>query len=185
MYFFVSFFLGSGSNTRQSPVRCGDFPSIHPSVCPSVCLSIHPSPSGPASQASQPASQASQPASLVSQPANQAFQPASEASQLASQASEPASKPGDRQKYGQTDRWRDGWIDGWMDRWMDRQTNGWKDGWMENLPILQDFVTYWGRHPAIPQLQSKNSIKGTSDQMMPLGNWFSPFFFHFFCTSNS
>ena len=28
--------------------------------------------------------------------------------------------------------------------------NGWMDRWKENLPILQDFVSYWGRCPASP-----------------------------------
>ncbi len=36
--------------------------------------------------------------------------------------------------------------------------DGRTDGQMENLPILQDFVPYWG--------------KGITDQLMPLGNWF-------------
>ncbi len=30
---------------------------------------------------------------------------------------------------------------------MDRQMDGWIDGQMENLPILLDFVPYWGRCP--------------------------------------
>ena len=45
---------------------------------------------------------------------------------------------------------------------------------MENLPILQDFVPYWGRCPATAQLQPKNCIKrgkGTADHM-PLGDWY-------------
>ena len=29
-----------------------------------------------------------------------------------------------------------------------RGGNGRTNGWMENLPILQDFVPYWGRFPA-------------------------------------
>ena len=65
-------------------------------------------------------------------------------------------------------------MDGWTDRWMDGRT----DGRMENLPILQDFVPYWGRCPATAQLQTKNYIKrgkGTADHMMPLGDWFINF----------
>ena len=37
----------------------------------------------------------------------------------------------------------DGWMDGRTDGWTDGRT----DGWTENLPILQDFVPYWGRCP--------------------------------------
>ena len=62
-------------------------------------------------------------------------------------------------------------MDGRMDGWMDGQTNG----RIENLPILQDFVPYWGRCPATPQLQLENRVKrgmGAADHMMPLGNWF-------------
>ena len=58
---------------------------------------------------------------------------------------------------------------------MDGQTNGRMVRWMENLPNLQDFDLYRGRHPAIAQLQPKNYIKrgkGTADHMMLLGNWF-------------
>ena len=58
----------------------------------------------------------------------------------------------------------DGWTDGQMDRRTDVRT--------ENLPILQDFVPYWGCCPAAAQLQPKNCIKrgkGTADLMMPLG----------------
>ena len=61
---------------------------------------------------------------------------------------------------------------------MDGRTDGWTDGRMdgrtENLPILQDFVPYWGRCPATEQLQPKNCLKwgkGTADHMMPLGDW--------------
>ena len=32
----------------------------------------------------------------------------------------------------------------------DGQTEGWTDRQMENIPILQDFVPYWGRCPAFP-----------------------------------
>ena len=49
------------------------------------------------------------------------------------------------------------------------------DRWTKNLSVLQDFVPYQGRCPAIAQLQPKNCIKqgkGTADHMMPLGNWF-------------
>ena len=45
---------------------------------------------------------------------------------------------------------------------------------MENLPILQDFVPYWGSCPATAQLQPENIMKqgkGTADHMMPLGDW--------------
>ena len=45
----------------------------------------------------------------------------------------------------------------------------------KNLPILLDFVPYWGRGPTTAQLQPKNCIKrgkGTADHMMPLGDWF-------------
>ena len=53
--------------------------------------------------------------------------------------------------------------------------DGRTDGRTENLPILQDFVPYWGRCPATAQPEPKNCIKrgkGTADHMMPLGNWF-------------
>ena len=49
-----------------------------------------------------------------------------------------------------------------------------KDGWKENLPIIQDFVPYWGRCPVTAQLQTENYIKrgkATADHMMPLGDW--------------
>jgi len=49
------------------------------------------------------------------------------------------------------------------------------DGWTENLSILQDPIPYRGRCPATAQRQPKNCIKrgkGTSDHMMPLGEWF-------------
>ena len=42
---------------------------------------------------------------------------------------------------------------------------------MENLPILQDFVPYWGRFPAYP-MKTKEKVeqgKGTDDHLMPLG----------------
>ena len=68
-------------------------------------------------------------------------------------------------------------MDGWTDRWTEGQMDGQMDGWRENLPILQDFVPYWGCCPAAAQLQPKNCIKrgkGTADHMMPLGNWLSP-----------
>ena len=42
---------------------------------------------------------------------------------------------------------------------MDRQTDGRTDRWTENLPILLDFVPYWGRYPATAQLALKYSIK--------------------------
>ena len=64
----------------------------------------------------------------------------------------------------QADRWTDGWTDG---RTVER---------MDNLPILQDFVPYWGRYPAAAQFQSKNCIKrgkSTADHMMPLGDCFT------------
>ena len=57
---------------------------------------------------------------------------------------------------------------------MDGQTDGQMEEQTENLPILQDFVPYWGRYPATVQLQPKNCIKrgkGTADHM-PLGDWF-------------
>ena len=48
---------------------------------------------------------------------------------------------------GQTAGWMDGWTDGRTDGQMDGQTDGWTDGRMENLPILQDFISYRGRCP--------------------------------------
>ena len=42
---------------------------------------------------------------------------------------------------------------------------------MENLPILQDFVPYWGRCPASP-MKTREKVeqgKGTADHLMPLG----------------
>ena len=47
-------------------------------------------------------------------------------------------------------------------------------GHMENLPILQDFVPYWGRCPASP-MKTKEKVeqgKGTADHLMPLGYLF-------------
>ena len=46
-----------------------------------------------------------------------------------------------------------------------------------NLPILQEFVPYWGRYPASP-MKTKEKVeqgKGTADHLMPLGCLFSPF----------
>ena len=45
---------------------------------------------------------------------------------------------------------------------------------MENLPILQDFVPYWGRCPASQRKfwANKEQGKGTADHLMPLGDWF-------------
>ena len=63
-----------------------------------------------------------------------------------------------------------------MDVRTDVRTYGCTYGRTENLPILQDFVPYRGRCPATAQLQPKNYIKqgkGTSDHMMPLGDWLS------------
>ena len=34
--------------------------------------------------------------------------------------------------------------------WMDGQTNEQTNKHTENLPILQDFVPYWGHYPASP-----------------------------------
>ena len=62
---------------------------------------------------------------------------------------------------------------------MDGWTDGRMDGRTENLPILQDFVPYRSRCPATAQLQPKNYIKrgkGTTDHMMPLGDWFPNLF---------
>ena len=55
-------------------------------------------------------------------------------------------------------------------------TEGQTDGRMENLPILQDFVPYWGYCPTTAQLQPINCIKrgkDTTDHMMLLGVWLS------------
>ena len=44
---------------------------------------------------------------------------------------------------------------------------------MENIPILQDFVSYWGCCLTTALLKLKYSIKrgkGTADHMMPLGD---------------
>ena len=45
----------------------------------------------------------------------------------------------------------------------------------ENLPILQDFVPYWGRCPASPHenKEKEEQGKGTADHLMPLGYLFS------------
>ena len=72
-------FLGCSHNREQSPVKWGDFLSIHPSVHLPVHTSIHMSP-----PARPPGLQASQDFQLASQ----ASEPASKAFQLASQASE-------------------------------------------------------------------------------------------------
>ena len=72
-------FLGCSHNREQSPVKWGDFLSIHPSVYLPVQTSIHMSP-----PARPPGLQASQDFQLASQ----ASEPASKAFQLASQASE-------------------------------------------------------------------------------------------------
>ena len=62
---------------------------------------------------------------------------------------------------------------------------GWPRGgyvWTENLPILQDFVPYWGCCPASP-MKTKKKVeqgKGTADHLMPLGYLL---IFEFFLTS--
>ena len=51
-----------------------------------------------------------------------------------------------------------------------RGTDGRTDVLKENLPILQDFVPYWGRCPASMKTKEKvEQGKGTADQLMPLG----------------
>ena len=62
-----------------------------------------------------------------------------------------------------------------MDGRTEGRTDVRTDRRMENCPILQDFVPYWGRCPATAQLQPENCIKrgkGTADHMMPLDDWF-------------
>ena len=52
---------------------------------------------------------------------------------------------------------RPGWLagpEGGTDRQTDKQTNG----QTENLPILQDFVPYWGRCPDSPH-ENKGEIR--------------------------
>ena len=141
-------------------------PSIRPSVRPSVHQPIHPPLKG--SKASH----------TGLDPASQASESARQASESASQASE-ALRPdwlGLRSAWQALGPWREGKgrTDRWMDGWTDRRTDGRMDGQTENLPILQDFVLYWGCCPATAQPYPKNCIKwgkGTADLMMPLGAW--------------
>ena len=150
-----------GHPASQSPVKWGDFLCTRPYIqasepaCQPGLPASHPGlpASRPASPASQPGLPASQPglqtsSQASSQPASQDSKQTSQAYQLATQASEPA-------------------------RWM--------DGWMyvctvikENLLILQDFIHYQGRCPTRtkPKLEySMKRGKGTSDHMMPLGDY--------------
>jgi len=122
--------LGSGPDRGRSPVEWGDFPFVRSYVRTYV---------RPPLWAIQPGLRPSQPGLRPSQPGLRPSQP----------ASQPAS--------GFRDGWlglRPGWLSlrpGWIAQRgvvctygrtkerMNKQT--------ENLPILQDFVPYWGRCP--------------------------------------
>ena len=59
---------------------------------------------------------------------------------------------------------RPGWLGlrpGWMAQRGER-TDGWTDKRMENLPILQDFVPYWGHCPVSPHENHGASRAGRS-----------------------
>ena len=61
------------------------------------------------------------------------------------------------------------------------QIDGQMDGRSENLPILQDFIPYWGHSPTTGKLQLENCIKrgkGTADHMMSLGDWLTTYIIH-------
>ena len=157
------------------------------SVCPSVCPSVR-SPPGPSSQAPGPASQAPGPASQARGPASQARGPASQAQGPASQAQGPASqargtasqargtaKAGPRHSQGRPEAQTASQASGCRggNKRTDRQTHR-----KENLPILQDFVSYRGCCPASPT-KNKEKVeqgKGTTDHLMPLGNLFKLYF---------
>ena len=74
----------------------------------------------------------------------------------------------------------DGWMEVWMDRGKKGQINGQTDGWINRwtngqtafLPILQDFVPFWGCCPATLRdfETSKWQDKGTADHIMPVGD---------------
>ena len=58
---------------------------------------------------------------------------------------------------------------------MDGRTNGQTNKRTENLPILQDFVPYWGRCPASQRkiyANKEKQGKGIADHLMLLGDWF-------------
>ena len=80
LYFLLGFHggrQGSGTDRGQSPVECGDFPSVRPSVHPSV----RPPPLGhQARPEAQPARPEAQPARPEAQPSRSEAQPASQPS---------------------------------------------------------------------------------------------------------
>ena len=62
-----------------------------------------------------------------------------------------------------------GWVSGlagWMAQRGER-TDRWTDIRTENLPILQDFVPYWGRCPKMKKVRDKK--EGIMDQQVGRG----------------
>ena len=137
-YFLLSFHggrQGSGPDRGQSPVEWGDFPFVRSSVRMFVC---------PPLWAIQPGLRPSQPGLRPSQPDLRPSQPASQASGF-----------------------RPGWL-GLRPGWIAQGGNGRTDertyGWTENLPTLQDFVSYWGRCPACPHENKGESRAGQGNR---------------------
>ena len=56
-----------------------------------------------------------------------------------------------------------GWL-GLRPGWMAQRGNGRTDECTENLPILQDFVPYWGRCPAPPHENQEESKAGQGNR---------------------
>ena len=106
---------------------------VRPSVPPSRAQE-------PARQALNPASQASEPARQASEPTRQASEPVRQATEPPRQASEPVSQA--------SEALRPAWLalrSGWQ---------GLRPAWLD-LPILQDFVPFWGRCPKETQNRPK------------------------------
>ena len=126
-------FLGSGPDRGRSPVKWGDFPSVHPSIRTSMLSPLE----GP---------RASQAGLRPSQAGLRASQAGLRARQAGLRASQPGLKGSEACLAG-SEAWLDGSKACLAGSWALEGGNGRTDERTENLPILQDFVPYRGRYP--------------------------------------
>ena len=73
-----------------------------------------------------------------------------------------AIQPGQRpsQPGLKPEAWLAGWLAGpQINGQMEKRTNGWTNAWTKNLPILKDFVRYWGRCPAYAHENQESLIQ--------------------------